>query len=43
MQAKEEKENAKYMALQAAFPALTVGAGAVGALAGGEYLACVAK
>ena len=34
LQAEEERANAKYRALQAAFPALAIGAGAVGALAG---------
>jgi hypothetical protein len=34
LQAEEERANAKFRALQAAFPALAIGAGAVGALAG---------
>jgi hypothetical protein len=34
LQAEERRNNAKYRALQAAFPAVAIGAGAVGALAG---------
>jgi hypothetical protein len=33
-EAEERRNNAKYRALQAAFPAVAIGAGAVGALAG---------
>lgn len=35
-QAEEERENAKYRALQAAIPAVAIGAGALGSLAGGS-------
>lgn len=38
MQAEERRNSAKYRALQAAFPAVAIGAGAVGALAGGNSL-----
>jgi hypothetical protein len=34
LQAEERRNSAKYRALQAAFPAVAIGAGAVGALAG---------
>lgn len=36
VQAEEERRYAKMQALQAAFPALAIGAGAVGALVGGK-------
>lgn len=36
VQAEEERRYAKMRALQAAFPALAIGAGAVGALVGGN-------
>jgi hypothetical protein len=37
-EAEERRNSAKYRALQAAFPAVAIGAGAVGALAGGNSL-----
>lgn len=36
VQEEEERRHAKFQALQAAFPALAIGAGAVGALVGGN-------
>lgn len=36
VQAEEERVNGQYQALQAAFPVVAIGAGALGALAGGS-------